>query len=197
MTMLKARTARREVRTGRSAVPNRAQAVQDKIPKSRLSADLDRDVPGIGGDRRIGGDGADHHDPALGVDPLEHGRAPEGHRPAAVVLLRRRRLGHRDMGGEIDQVGDPGIFQDGLQHRIGDEDGPEPEADRADHEGEADGDPHDVRDGRAEAVSQPRRQQHDVVRPRREEHHGGEHDEGDQERMRHGASRDLWQNLFF
>ena len=101
------------------------------------------------------------------------------------------------MDGQVHQVGDPGIFQDGLQHRIGDEDGPEPQPDRADHESEADRDAHDVRDGRAEAVGQPRRQQHDVVRPRREEHHGGEHDEGDQKRLRHEASSDLWQNLFF
>jgi glutamine synthetase len=71
------------------------------------------------------------------------------------------------------------------------------EANRADHEGEADRDAHDVGDGGAEAVGQPRRQQHDVVRPRREEHHGGEHDEGDQKRMRHGGlTRSLAELVF-
>ena len=81
------------------------------------------------------------------------------------------------------------VLEDG---GIGDEDGAEPKADRADHEGKADRDAHDVGDGRAEAKGEPRRQQHDVVRPRREEHHGGEHDEGDQDRMRHaGLTRPL------
>src|SRR5258708_32087927 len=38
----------------------------------------------------------------------------------------------------------------------------------------------------AEAVRQARRQQHDVVRPRRNEHHGGKQHKGEQQRMRHG-----------
>ena len=38
MTILKARTAFREVSNGRNALPNRAQAEHDTAPNNRLSA---------------------------------------------------------------------------------------------------------------------------------------------------------------
>src|SRR5262249_10609772 len=60
--------------------------------------------------------------------------------------------------------------------------------DRRDHEGKADGDPGDMRHGAAEAVGQSRRQHHDVVRPRGDEHHDREHDEGEQKLVRHGQA---------
>ena len=69
---------------------------------------------------------------------------------------------------------------------------PKAEAHRRDHEGDTDGDARDMRQRAAEAVGEPRRQQHDVVRPRREEHHGGEHDKGDQKRLRHVATQAIF-----
>ena len=53
-------------------------------------------------------------------------------------------------GGEIDQIGHPCIFEDGLQHRIGDEDCSKAKADRPDHEGKAQGDARDMRQRTAE-----------------------------------------------
>ena len=44
--MLKTRTALREVRTGRSAVPNSAQAEQRDRAQDQADHDLDRDIPG-------------------------------------------------------------------------------------------------------------------------------------------------------
>jgi len=73
-------------------------------------------------------------------------------------MVRFDRLGHRDHGGEIDQVGGAGIFQNHLQNRIGDEDGAQTDAHRADHEGEADRDAQNVRHGAAKTVGQPGRQ---------------------------------------
>ena len=43
----------------------------------------------------------------------------------SLALPRRRRPGDSDRGGEVDQIGRAGIFQDRLQHRISDEDRPQ------------------------------------------------------------------------
>jgi len=65
---------------------------------------------------------------------------------------------NRDDSSQIDQICRTGIFENGLQHREGDENRPESKADRTDHEGEPEHDACDMRQCAAEAVGESRRQ---------------------------------------
>lgn len=76
--------------------------------------------------------------------------------------------GIRDLPGQPEHVDDRNDSQHKAGNRKGDEDPHKPHPDDKHHEGVADRDTEHMREGPTEAEIHPRRQQHDVVRPRRD-----------------------------
>ena len=91
MTRLKTRTVFGSLTMRLRPVPNSSQVRLETAPKSREDRGDEQRVEREARDRGVGGDGADRHDPALGVDPLERGRLKEGQRPPASLA----RASHR------------------------------------------------------------------------------------------------------
>lgn len=145
-------------------------------------------VPRKAGECRVGGNRAERDDPALGVDPLERHPLKEGQRPALLLALLDL-AGGADRPGEIEEIGGARVFQHHIERGIDLEDGAEPDAEQEHHQPEADGDAEHVRQRAREAEIQPRTHQHDVVRPRREQHHDGEEEKGGEEFEGHGDAR--------
>ena len=182
---LKARTRDGRSSTRRTATPHPAQSATQGDADQRQHPGDHQHVARVAVARGIGGHGADHHHPGLRVHPLEQQRGQEADRPPG---RGTRPDGARpsQSPGQHQQVERPGIAQQRVEQRRRRQQPVEPQPDQQHHQRVAGDDAGDVRQRAHEAVVHAGRQQHGVVRPRRDR---GRQREAGQGQQRCGAHR--------
>ncbi|MNL19885.1 hypothetical protein D3C87_1411090 [compost metagenome] len=131
--------------------------------------------------RRVRADGADSHNPGLGIDPLERGSAQVADRFALALLTVRDRPGMGDFPRQIQQIRRADVTQHGVEHRVSLEHRAQSETDRHHQYEEAAGNAEHMGDRAVKAEVHAGCQQHRVVRAGRDRGDKGKQGEAQQQ----------------